>query len=124
MFLKPLQYFNQLNEDYLKLHRTKEDLFWTTYMGTSQDHDGFAKAESEFSAFISNSSRISELRHQIKDLEQDKTADSALIQGLSGWLAFFEANAIETKECQQMMSDLIHSESVLFKKRQDIQNVF
>ena len=39
-------YFEQLNHDYIVVHKTKEDLFWATYMGTSDDHDGFARAES------------------------------------------------------------------------------
>ncbi|MEW7001663.1 hypothetical protein M5585_22770 [Serratia ureilytica] len=29
-----LDYFNQLNQDYLDVHRAKEELFWQNYMGT------------------------------------------------------------------------------------------
>ncbi len=35
------QYLNDLNHRYLHLHRVKEDFFWDTYMGISDDHDGF-----------------------------------------------------------------------------------
>ncbi|GAM72168.1 hypothetical protein JCM19236_6243 [Vibrio sp. JCM 19236] len=28
----PTQFLNQLNKDYLAIHRSKEDLFWSTYM--------------------------------------------------------------------------------------------
>lgn len=34
-------YLNQLNADYLQVHRRKEDLFWSTYMGTSDDSYNF-----------------------------------------------------------------------------------
>lgn len=33
-------YLNQLNHKYLATHKTKEDFFWDTYMGISDDHDG------------------------------------------------------------------------------------
>jgi hypothetical protein len=44
-------YFQELNQDYLKAHRTKEDLFWDTYMAIRDDHAGFARAEQAFKAF-------------------------------------------------------------------------
>ncbi|UGA39979.1 hypothetical protein JOS77_11705 [Chromobacterium haemolyticum] len=46
--------FDQLNRDYLAVHKTKEDLFWDTYMAVSDDHDGFARAEADYKAFISS----------------------------------------------------------------------
>ena len=36
-------YFDQLNRDYTAVHRTKEDLFWSTYMATSDDQAGFTR---------------------------------------------------------------------------------
>ena len=36
--------FDTLNADYLAVHKTKEDLFWATYMATSNDDAGFAQA--------------------------------------------------------------------------------
>lgn len=44
-------YFDQLNRDYLQVHRRKEDLFWATYMGTSDDQAGFTAAEQAYKAF-------------------------------------------------------------------------
>ena len=31
-------YLNQLNQNYLATHKAKEDFFWDTYMGISDDH--------------------------------------------------------------------------------------
>ena len=117
--MNPQHYFKQLNDDYLKLHRRKEDLFWTTYMGTSNDNNGFAEAEAQLSAFISDSNRIQEIRKQRQALQQLTDPDQALIQGFTGWLAFFEANAIESEQGRQQMAELIHTESELFSKRQN-----
>ncbi|WP_435237835.1 M3 family metallopeptidase [Psychromonas sp. PT13] len=116
--MNPQDYFNQLNDDYLVLHCRKEDLFWSTYMGTSDDTDGFAKAEAQLSEFVSNPERIDVIRGHLWTLEKQAQSDNALIAGLQGWLAFFEANAIESEAGRQQMADLIHSESELFAKRQ------
>lgn len=86
--MNPQDYFNQLNDDYLALHRRKEDLFWQTYMGTSDDHDGFAAAEAKLSAFISDPSHIQATRDNLDVLLQLTDEDEALAQGLKGWLAF------------------------------------
>ena len=117
--MNPQDYFNQLNDDYLALHCRKEDLFWSTYMGTSDDTDGFAKAEAALSEFVANPRRIEVIRAQISSLTQQDNADKSIIAGLQGWLAFFEANAIESESGRKQMADLIHSESQLFAKRQN-----
>ena len=71
-------YFNSLNNDYLMLHRTKEDLFWSTYMGTNDDHAGFAQAESALNAFISSSARISDIKDILKTVNNDKGLQKGL----------------------------------------------
>jgi oligoendopeptidase F len=114
--LNPPDYFNQLNHDYLALHRRKEDLFWSTYMGTSDDHNSFADAEAVLSAFIAAPSRIKETRDHLQSLSHE---DQGLKQGLAGWLAFFEANAIESEQGRDKMSALIRDEAALFAKRQN-----
>ena len=45
--------FDTLNTDYLTVHKTKEDLFWDTYMAVSSDDAGFARAEEAYKNFIS-----------------------------------------------------------------------
>lgn len=117
--MNPQDYFNQLNDNYLALHRRKEDLFWQTYMGTSDDHNGFANAEAELSAFISDPSHIQATRSNLDLLLQRTDEDDELIKGLKGWLSFFDANAIESAEGRDKMSALIRSQSALFAKRQE-----
>jgi len=117
--LNPQQYFEKLNSDYLILHRTKEDLFWSTYMGTSDQHDAFAEAEKTLQSFISNPLRIQEIREQLKVVDLSTSFSNELAQGLNGWLAFFEANAIESESGREKMAALIQSESELFAKRQN-----
>ena len=117
--MNPQCYFNQLNEDYLNLHQAKEDLFWQTYMATSSDSSGFADAEAALNAFISDPNRIQVTRNQLQSLQENNNPDTDLVEGLSGWLAFFEANAIESESGRLMMSELIHAESALFAKRKD-----
>jgi oligoendopeptidase F len=117
--LNPRHYFNQLNDDYLNLHQAKEALFWTTYMGTSSNSSGFTDAEAALNTFISDPSRIEATRKQLNSLQKNNEPDHELIQGLSGWLSFFEANAIESETGRLMMTELIHAESSLFAKRKD-----
>ena len=49
--------FHALNADYLAVHKTKEDLFWATYMATSTDDAGFSRAEEAYKNFISDPER-------------------------------------------------------------------
>ena len=58
-------YFDYLNHAYLAVHKTKEDLFWATYMATSDDHDGFARAESAYKEFIGDPAKLAETREQL-----------------------------------------------------------
>lgn len=108
-------YFHKMNQDYLALHRKKEDLFWTTYMGTSEDHEAFADAESQLSEFISSPLHITQTREYLASLD---SREAELSHGLNGWLAFFKANAIESESGRAKMAALIKSEATLFAKRQ------
>ena len=110
-------YFHQLNQDYLAVHRQKEDLFWTTRMATSDEHDASALAENQWNAFISNPTRITEIKNILKDLPVTED-NNETIHGLSGWLALFEANAVESAQAQAQKSELIALEAALFKAKQ------
>ncbi len=109
-------YLNTLNADYLAVHRRKEDLFWTTYMGTSDDHKGSAEAESSWVAFISNTDRLTEIRAQLDGMTEGD--DAATKVGLQGWLALFEANVLETEAAKSLKAELIKAEGELFEARQ------
>ncbi|WP_028534958.1 M3 family metallopeptidase [Paludibacterium yongneupense] len=116
--LSPRELFEQLNRDYLLVHKTKEDLFWTTYMATSDDHAGFSRAETDYKAFISSPQRLNATRDALARLagEADDEARRALEHGLRGWLALFESNIIDNDDARGLMEKLIGMESELFSR--------
>lgn len=113
-------FFNQLNQDYLRVHRTKEDLFWDTYMGMSDDHAGFAEAEQAFKAFIADPASLEAVKTHLKRLEAEPDGGEkrALQHGLEGWRALFECHILGTEEARRCMNELIALEADLFAKRQ------
>lgn len=108
-------YFNQLNADYLQVHRRKEDLFWSTYMGTSDDQAGFTAAEQAYKAFCANPARLPELREMLAQADEDD-----LKRGLQGWIAFFECNVIEDPAAAALMDELVAAEAELFARRKGL----
>jgi oligoendopeptidase F len=112
-------YFHQLNQDYLNIHRQKEDLFWSTYMATSDQSTEFDNAQKAWSEFISNPKRITEIKTHLKTLQNEPLDNEALIKGLKGWLALFEANSFESVEARSQKNKLIDMESHLFKAKQN-----
>ncbi|CAJ1850273.1 M3 family metallopeptidase [Aeromonas jandaei] len=109
------EYFDQLNRDYLQVHRRKEDLFWATYMGTSDDQAGFTTAEQAYKAFCANPERLPELRKMHALAE-----DEELKRGLAGWIAFFECNVIEDPAAAALMDQLVAAEADLFARRKGL----
>jgi oligoendopeptidase F len=117
--------FDTLNTDYLTVHKTKEDLFWDTYMAVSSDDAGFARAEESFKNFISDPAKLATVREALASLDPADTAtadeaSAALRHGLSGWLALFESNIIDSDAARQVMAKLIQLESEMFTKRRDL----
>ena len=115
------QFFDQLNQEYLNVHKTKEDLFWSTYMGTSHDDEGFSRAEQDYKAFISDPERLEAVRAHLESLQAspENAETQALIKGLQGWKALFECNILDTPEARKHMADLIEMESRLFSAARD-----
>ncbi|MGL6625853.1 M3 family metallopeptidase [Aeromonas jandaei] len=109
------EYFDQLNRAYLQVHRRKEDLFWATYMGTSDDQAGFTTAEQAYKAFCANPERLPELRKMHALAE-----DEELKRGLAGWIAFFECNVIEDPVAAALMDELVAVEADLFARRKGL----
>lgn len=113
------QYFDRLNREYVQVHQTKEDLFWSTYMAISDDHEGFAAAEQAYKNFISDPARLSDVRrHAAAVTAAGGGEDGGLRHGLEGWRAFFEAHVIESAEAAAHMASLVAAEAALFKARQ------
>ncbi|MBP9904772.1 MAG: hypothetical protein KBF66_04385 [Rhodoferax sp.] len=118
----PRELFDQLNTEYAAVHKSKEDLFWATYMATSSDDAGFARAEETYKNFISDPQRLAQVRHALADLPADQTDASTqgLRHGLQGWRALFMSNIIDNHEARQLMNELIALEAELFAKRRDL----
>ena len=114
--------FDTLNTEYLTVHKTKEDLFWDTYMAVSNDDAGFASAEETYKNFISDPARLASVRDALAQLPEADTdeATEALRHGLKGWLALFESNIVDSDSARQHMRELIQMESELFAKRRDL----
>ena len=115
--------FDTLNTDYLAVHKSKEDLFWDTYMAVSCDDAGFARAEEAYKNFISDPAHLATVRKSMASLG-DASADdedaAELRHGLKGWLALFESNIIDSDTGRTMMAELIQLEADLFAKRRDL----
>ena len=111
--------FDTLNADYLAVHKTKEDLFWDTYMAVSDDHAGFARAEKAYKNFISDPKRLAQVREAMAGLQAapESAEKVALQHGLKGWLALFECNIVDSDEARRLMGVLITQEAALFGKR-------
>ncbi|PML92503.1 M3 family metallopeptidase [Vibrio breoganii] len=124
--MHPHQYLDSLNKEYLAVHRQKEDLFWETYMGISNDQAGSAQAETHWNQFLSNADRLSEIELQLEKLQSTPSNDEsdAVKAGLEGWLATFKAHALPTREARELKADLIKFESELFEKKQQHTQVF
>lgn len=118
--MTPQQYLNTLNQDYLSVHRNKEDFFWDTYMGISDDQQGSTAAETQWNQFLSNADRIHELEQQLKNADniQPESKRAQVKQGLQGWLATFQAHALPTQEASELKAELIQFEAELFEKKQ------
>ena len=114
------EFFERLNHDYVRVHKAKEDLFWSTYMAISDDHAGFARAEQAYKAFVSDPARLNDTRRQLAAVESaPDAADRAdLIHGLRGWLAMFEVHVLEGGEAAALMAQLVEAEAALFAARQ------
>lgn len=116
-------YFDQLNRAYNAVHKAKEDLFWATYMATSDDHAGFVRAEGAYKDFISDPAKLQATRDHVARLQvlPPGEARDALLHGLKGWLALFEANIIDSEEGRALMGAIIEAEAALFARKGELQ---
>jgi hypothetical protein len=113
------EYFDYLNHAYVAVHKAKEDLFWATYMAISDDHSGFVRAESAYKEFIGDPDKLRKTREQLAVLRAaPPTAErDALLHGLGGWLALFEAHVIDSPDGRSLMREIVDAESVLFEQK-------
>ena len=114
-------YLNELNQKYLATHKAKEDFFWDTYMGISDDHNGSTQAQTQWTEFLSAAEQIATLEKHISAIDkiQDAEEKESTLTGLNGWLATFKSHAIESQQSQKLKADLIKFEAELFEKKQN-----
>jgi hypothetical protein len=113
------EHFDYLNHAYVAVHKAKEDLFWATYMATSDDQAGFVRAEGAYKEFIGDPARLTKTREELATLraEPPSAERDALLHGLGGWLALFEANIIDSSLGRSLMREIVDAESVLFAQK-------
>ena len=108
------EYLTQLNDEYLRLHTTKEDLWWINKMGLSADRDSAQQlasdAEIAVTHFIQDAAKLHELR-EYKKQEATFTEDERI--ALGGWIAFFEANVIDNESARALAEEIIDLEGKL-----------
>lgn len=111
------EYSKQLNEEYLKLHMAKEDLFWASKMGLTDNAEEcskqFSQSEITLSSFIQDVKKLHELR--AFKAQGGLTPDEEIV--LDGWITFFEANVIESEEGRRYAAEAIEMEGALQYKR-------
>ena len=112
-------YFDYLNDAYAAVHKAKEDLFWTTYMATSDDQAAFIRAEAAYKEFVGDPARLTKTRQELAVVRAAPAGAErdALLHGLAGWLALFEANIIDSAEGRALMREIVDAESALFERK-------
>src|SRR6478735_1912217 len=113
------EYFDYLNHAYVAVHKAKEDLFWSTYMGTSDDHAGFTRAEGAYKEFIGDPAKLARTHDELAALRAAPPSQERqeLLHGLGGWLALFEANIIDSPGGRSLMREIVDAESKLFEQK-------
>ena len=106
-----------LTERFTELHTRKEDLFWSSKMGLSDDpaatQRALADAEIAMNRFLQDPSRLGDLRafeRAGEGTSQERTV-------LGGWIALFAANTIERPEARALSEQIVEREGELQQAR-------
>ena len=113
------EYFDYLNHAYVAVHRTKEDLFWATYMGLSDEQATFARAEGAYKDFVGDPARLTKTRDELERVRAAPPGAERdiLLHGLGGWLALFEANIIDSPDGRALMREIVDAEALMFERK-------
>jgi hypothetical protein len=113
-------FFDQLNRDYLRLHRREGELYWSTHTGQSDEHDALGSAGLARKTFLAEAERLAQSRAHLARLgTADQCAErDALIAGLRGWISVFESNAMGSERAAALLAELIKLDANMFARRQ------
>jgi Zn-dependent oligopeptidase len=106
---------DRLKDRYIELHTAKENLFWETKMGLSDDPGAAQKraadAEKAWNAFLQSPERLSELR------ALEKRAEGEAAEITRGWIAMLAAHVVETPEARKLSEEIVEREADLARAR-------
>ncbi|QDQ80482.1 M3 family metallopeptidase [Paraburkholderia megapolitana] len=113
-------FFDNLNQDYLSIHRREGELYWLTHTGQSDDHAALAAASLERKLFTGDASRLAQCKHHLATLGAAASAssDDALVNGLKGWVRVFESNATGSPHAEALLKELSELNADLYARRQ------
>ena len=102
-------FVRDLSHEYERLHTSKEDAFWTAYMGLSDDADAarsdLDRKEIELKRWLQDPGRLKSVREQLAQADDESTATV-----LKGWERTLEANVIESEEGQALFAEIVEDE--------------
>ncbi len=106
---------NELSDSYMSLHTRREELFWSTRMGTAGGPDPqreASEAENAWKAFLQDPGRLAALR----ELEARAATDDER-RIARGWVAMLGAHAVESAEGRRLSAEIVEREGDLEQQR-------
>jgi len=108
--------FTELKETFTQLHLQKEECFWASKMGltenVSQMNEKLTQAEIAVNRFLQDPERLKTLR----ELESEPATEQEK-KILKGWIDFFAVNVIEDPKAKALSEELVSLETKLQEKR-------
>lgn len=105
-----------LKDRYCALHTAKEDLFWESKMGLSDDaadcQRRAADAEKAWNAFLQDPARLDGLRKL-----EASAADQEEREVTQGWIAMLAAHVVESPEGRRLSEEIVEREADLATAR-------
>lgn len=112
---------DDLNTTYERLHTTKEDAFWSAYMGLADDADQAQKEldgrEIELSRFLQDPERLDAVRTELAAAEADPATSEEDLVALRGWVKTFESHVIASSEARELAEEIVEAEGRLARAR-------